>query len=383
MLTLYSPKIQSLPYVHDTHHVSLEAGRQAGPRGARLHHGLQGAGPGRHQEPEGQAASDREDDGPPLPLLRARPRGRGARAAAGAVPDSSAGAARSTRSAARRWARTAFRARYGINNRTADGSGAGLEAHRDGDEPLQEAEELLRPHAGLLHDREAQVGSAARDRRSAANSPTACPTTFPGGGKKGSNFVDKSDWAAPYNGRMLMAPSHQHGGGQVPDALEPHLQAAAVQVARLPRTREARLQHDPADPARARPDRQRRLRQLRRASRSTRARCCGGWRCTTTTTCTSPRWASGSLWFVQDDSVKQLRQACRTTSSRSTGPGASTERRTTSSRCRSSPSRRARSSAFNGGRAHGGRRLLPARQDHREGRPAGHLALLGRRSRTP
>ena len=84
----------------------------------------------------------------------------------------------------------------------------------------------------------------------------------PGGGKKGSNFVDKSDWVAPFNGRMLMASSHQHGGAQVPDAPEPHLQAPAVQGARLPRAREPRLQHDPPDPARAGPDRQRRVRQL-------------------------------------------------------------------------------------------------------------------------
>jgi plastocyanin len=36
----------------------------------------------------------------------------------------------------------------------------------------------------------------------------------PGGGKKGSNFVDSSDWVAPFNGRMLVASSHQHGGGK-------------------------------------------------------------------------------------------------------------------------------------------------------------------------
>ena len=36
----------------------------------------------------------------------------------------------------------------------------------------------------------------------------------PGGGKKGSNFVDQSDWVAPFNGRMLMASSHQHGGAK-------------------------------------------------------------------------------------------------------------------------------------------------------------------------
>jgi plastocyanin len=36
----------------------------------------------------------------------------------------------------------------------------------------------------------------------------------PGGGPKGSNFVDTSTWTVPYNGRILMGASHQHGGGK-------------------------------------------------------------------------------------------------------------------------------------------------------------------------
>jgi hypothetical protein len=36
----------------------------------------------------------------------------------------------------------------------------------------------------------------------------------PGGGKKGSNYVNSSDWVAPFSGRMLVASSHQHGGGK-------------------------------------------------------------------------------------------------------------------------------------------------------------------------
>src|SRR5918992_3440737 len=36
----------------------------------------------------------------------------------------------------------------------------------------------------------------------------------PGGGRRGWNFGDKSDWVAPFNGRLLMAASHQHGGGK-------------------------------------------------------------------------------------------------------------------------------------------------------------------------
>jgi hypothetical protein len=36
----------------------------------------------------------------------------------------------------------------------------------------------------------------------------------PGGGRKGSNFVQSSEWTAPFSGRMLVASSHQHGGGK-------------------------------------------------------------------------------------------------------------------------------------------------------------------------
>ena len=37
---------------------------------------------------------------------------------------------------------------------------------------------------------------------------------IPGGGKKGSNFVETSTWRSPVNGRILLAASHQHGGGK-------------------------------------------------------------------------------------------------------------------------------------------------------------------------
>ncbi len=36
----------------------------------------------------------------------------------------------------------------------------------------------------------------------------------PGGGPKGSNFVDTSTWTAPYDARILLGASHQHGGGK-------------------------------------------------------------------------------------------------------------------------------------------------------------------------
>ena len=36
----------------------------------------------------------------------------------------------------------------------------------------------------------------------------------PGGGSRGSNFVDQSEWIAPFSGRLMVAASHQHGGGK-------------------------------------------------------------------------------------------------------------------------------------------------------------------------
>ena len=77
----------------------------------------------------------------------------------------------------------------------------------------------------------------------------------PGGGKKGSNFVDKSDWTAPFNGRILMLSNHQHGGGKYHALSSRTCGREAGQGPRLPRPVQPRVQHDPPDPARAGADR--------------------------------------------------------------------------------------------------------------------------------
>ena len=107
----------------------------------------------------------------------------------------------------------AFRARYGIENRKADGTRAGLEAHRDGDEPLQEAKAFyVRTRVYYTTEKRTPVIPLVIGKCSQLNNGMSYDV--PGGGKKGSNFVDKSDWVAPFNGRLLMASSHQHGGGK-------------------------------------------------------------------------------------------------------------------------------------------------------------------------
>ena len=240
-------------------------------------------------------------------------------------------------------------------------------------------EELLRAHEGLVHDRARGPRSADRDRqlrparqrhviRRARRRP------------KGSNYVNSSDWVAPVQrpaaGRIV-APARRR---QVPDARQPHLQAAAVQGARLPRPAQPPVQRDPADPARAGPDRDRRLRH-REGHPGRQGRGAPTHR--------GPRRpqparrGDGLLGHLVPPGRLASSPAprCPTTSSRSTSPSATTTRRTTTWSCPSCRSRE-ESSAPSTAAPRGRRRVLPARQDHGQGRPAGHVDVLRRYGRT-
>ena len=69
------------------------------------------------------------------------------------------------------------RARYGIRNATPERRRAGVAADRDGHEPLQAAQALLRAHEGLVHDRAAHAGLSGRRSATARTWSTAWPTT--------------------------------------------------------------------------------------------------------------------------------------------------------------------------------------------------------------
>jgi hypothetical protein len=212
LLTLYSPKIDSLPYVHDTHNVTLSAdGRQAPaepgyilgfkamelvdskkPNAKALpiakmmvHHLLYWA-PGRVDQLPGscwQGAGWIGGRGEEHPFGRPlKPSSR------------------------------AFRARYGINNRRADGSAP------DWRLTAMVMNHYKRPKSFYVR---AKVYYTTEKRKSIApivigkcsHLLSAMAYDVPGGGRRGSKFVDSSDWVAPFNGRLLMASSHQHGGG--------------------------------------------------------------------------------------------------------------------------------------------------------------------------
>ena len=162
LLTLYSPKIDSLPYVHDTHEVTLKADGVGAPEQPGYILGFK----------EMALVDSKNPNAKPLPIAKmmvhhflyfapgrvdqgAGSCWRGAGFIGGRGEEHPLGHPQMTLP-------KSARDKYGINNRKADGTAPDWSPDRDGDEPLQAAEELLRPHAGLVHDRD----SARRSCRS-------------------------------------------------------------------------------------------------------------------------------------------------------------------------------------------------------------------------
>ena len=213
VLTLYSPKITSQPYVHDSHTVSLKPdGRQAPSK------------PGYITAWKEQALVDSKNPkAKPLPIAKmmvhhflyfARGRvdelpgscwsgagfigGRGEEHPFGRVLKPSS---------------KSFRDRYGINNRNARGEAPAWSL------TAMVMNHYKRPKSFYVRTK---VHYTTEKRKSitpitigkCSQLANGMAYDVPGGGKKGSNFVDKSDWTAPFNGRILMLSNHQHGGGK-------------------------------------------------------------------------------------------------------------------------------------------------------------------------
>jgi plastocyanin len=213
LLTLYSPKIHSLPYVHDTHTVTLHADGQGAP-----------AEPGYILGFEEMALVDSKDPkAKPLPLARMMVHhflyfapGRvdegngscwaGAGFIGGRGEEHPLGHPQISTT-------KAWRARYGIANRKADGSAP------DWSLTAMVMNHYKRPKDFYVRTRiwytdeprTPVLPVVIGDCKQVAN---AMSYDVPGGGRSGSNFVSSSDWTAPFSGRLIMASSHQHGGGK-------------------------------------------------------------------------------------------------------------------------------------------------------------------------
>ena len=214
VLTLYSPEIETLPYVHDSHHVSLRANGREAPAKPGYILGFD----------EMVLVDSKRPDAKPLPASKMMVHhflyfapGRIDQAPGSCWGDSGwiggRGEEHPVRGTTRRGANPAFWNRYGIANRREDGSAP------DWRLTAMVMNHYKRPkrfyvRAKVRYTTEKRTSIAPVIIGNCAQLLKQMAYDVPGGGKKGSDFVDSSDWKAPFSGRMLMASNHQHGGGK-------------------------------------------------------------------------------------------------------------------------------------------------------------------------
>jgi plastocyanin len=213
VLTLYSPPIQTLPYVHDSHTVRLKAdGKQAPAKPGyvlgfieqvlvdskkpnakplsnakfMIHHFVYFA-PGRIEDSEGGCWKNLGFIG-----------GRGEEHPSG---NFERGYTAETRS------------KYGVVNKTANGTApdwfllAMVMNHVKKPKKVYVRTKLYYTEEERQPAYPTTVGDCGR-------MITGMAYDVPGDGPKGSTYTNTSKWTAPYSGRILLAGNHQHGGGK-------------------------------------------------------------------------------------------------------------------------------------------------------------------------
>ncbi|MDQ5807698.1 MAG: hypothetical protein M3320_03385 [Actinomycetota bacterium] len=215
LLTLHSPAIQTSPYVHDTHSVTLRPNGREAP-----------AEPGYVTGVAEQVLVDSKDpDAKPLNnaqfmihhFLIFAP-GRVDQAPGSCWGQSGFIAGRGEEHPDgdfSEFSPPAMRARYGITNRTADGAAPPWQL------TAMVMNHVKRPKRVFVRlkvwyttePREPVTPVVVGNCRHLGN---AMAYDVPGGGGPGAEFADESTWQVPegLNGRILGAASHQHGGGK-------------------------------------------------------------------------------------------------------------------------------------------------------------------------
>jgi hypothetical protein len=215
VLTLYSPKIQTLPYVHDTHQVALRANGHEAP-----------AEPGYVTGWKEMALVDSKDpDAKPLPMAKMMVHhflyfapGTDSPAPGSCWGESGFIGGRGEEHPLGRFATplpASTRKRYGIVNRKADGTAP------DWRLTAMVMNHYKKPKSFYIRTRVHYT----TERRTAilpiivgdcSLNGNGMAYDVPGGGRRGSNFVNATDWTVPegLNGRIMVGVSHQHGGAK-------------------------------------------------------------------------------------------------------------------------------------------------------------------------
>jgi plastocyanin len=215
VLTLYSPKILSLPYVHDTHHVTLRADGHEAP-----------AEPGYITDWKEMALVDSKDPkAKPLPMSRMMVHhflyfapGTDSPAPGSCWGSSGFIGGRGEEHPLGHLATplpASTRGKYGMVNRKADGSAP------DWRLTAMVMNHYKRPKSFFIRTR---IHYTTEQRKpilpillgDCSHLRNGMAYDVPGGGSRGSNYVSSSDWVAPdgLNGRILVGASHQHGGAK-------------------------------------------------------------------------------------------------------------------------------------------------------------------------
>ena len=162
----------------------------------------------------------------------------------------------------------AMRARYGVRNATPTAPRR-VVADRDGHEPLQARQALLRAHEALVHDRAAHAG-LPDDGRRLPHLRNGHGLRRAGRRERGSTFTDRSSWTVPFNAPHPRGASHHHGGATHQTLVSTTCDRTLLDASAYYGAARPPVQHDPPDPARAGADRQRHVRDARKASRCRR-----------------------------------------------------------------------------------------------------------------
>ena len=214
VLTLYSPAINTRPYVHDTHHLALRPNGKEAP-----------AKPGYITGIKEQSLVDSKDpDAEPLAnakfmihhfvyLAPGRVEDSPNSCWSGAGFITGRGEEHPNGTAFDRWTTRASRAKYGIVNRLPNGQAPAWRL------TAMVMNHVKRPKTVYVRTRiyytqeERQpvyptvVGDCSR-------LGSGMSYDVPGSGASGSNYRNSTGWTSPVNGRILLAASHQHGGAK-------------------------------------------------------------------------------------------------------------------------------------------------------------------------
>ena len=214
VLTLYSPPIQTNPYVHDTHYLTLKPNGKQAPARAGYITGIK----------EQSLVDSKDPDAKPLPNAKFMIH-HIVYTAPGRVEDAPGGCWKGlgfitgrgeehpNGRAFDRYTTAESRAKYGIANRTPGG-----------DAPTWNLLAMVMNHVKrpkrvfvrtrVYYTREQRepiyptvVGDCSRLGQGMAYD-------VPGGGEAGENYRNTTTWTSPVNGRILLAASHQHGGAR-------------------------------------------------------------------------------------------------------------------------------------------------------------------------